>query len=79
MLRADEVIDYRSTNVVERIEGNDRWQGLPVVFDTVGGDVFLQSIDCAAVNGQVVTHTRCKREHRRSWPVAALPERDGPL
>jgi NADPH:quinone reductase-like Zn-dependent oxidoreductase len=28
---------------------------LPVVFDTVGGDVFLQSIDCASVNGQVVT------------------------
>jgi NADPH2:quinone reductase len=55
VLGADEVIDYRSTNVVERINEMTRGKGLPVVFDTVGGEVFLQSIDCAAVNGQVVT------------------------
>ncbi len=55
VLRADEVIDYRSTNVVERVKEMTSGKGLPVVFDTVGGDVFLQSIDCAAVNGQVVT------------------------
>src|SRR3569833_1450549 len=30
-------------------------KGLPVVFDTVGGDVLLQSIDCAAITGLVVT------------------------
>jgi NADPH:quinone reductase len=55
VLRADEVIDYRSTNAVERIKDMTSGKGLPVVLDTVGGDVFLQSIDCAAVNGQVVT------------------------
>jgi len=55
VLRADEVIDYRKTNVVERIKEITDGKGLPVVFDTVGGDVFLQSIDCCAVNGQVVT------------------------
>src|SRR5262245_48925012 len=55
VLKADEVIDYRSTNVVERIKDMTAGKGLPVVFDTVGGEVFLQSIDCAAVNGQVVT------------------------
>jgi NADPH2:quinone reductase len=55
VLRADEVIDYRKSNVVERVKDLTGGQGLPVVFDTVGGDVFLQSIDCAAVNGQVVT------------------------
>jgi NADPH2:quinone reductase len=55
VLRADEVIDYRTTNVVERVNEMTSGKGLPVVFDTVGGEVFLQSIDCAAVNGQVVT------------------------
>lgn len=55
MLRADEVIDYRSTNVVERVKELTGGKGAPVIFDTVGGDVFLQSLDAAAVNGQVVT------------------------
>jgi NADPH:quinone reductase len=55
VLHADEVIDYRKTNVVERIKEMTAGQGLPVTFDTVGGEVFLQSIDCTAVNGQVVT------------------------
>jgi NADPH:quinone reductase len=55
VLRADEVIDYRKTNVVERVKEITGGHGLPVVFDTVGGEVFLQSIDCAAINGQVVT------------------------
>jgi NADPH2:quinone reductase len=54
-LGADEVIDYRKTNVVERIKELTGGKGLPVIFDTVGGEVFLQSIDCAAVNGHVVT------------------------
>jgi NADPH2:quinone reductase len=55
VLRADEVIDYRNTNVVERVKALTGGQGVPVTVDTVGGDVFLQSLDCAAVNGQVVT------------------------
>jgi len=55
VLRADEVLDYRSINVVERVKALTDGKGVPVAFDTVGGDVLLQSIDCAAVNGQVVT------------------------
>ena len=55
VLRADEVIDYRNTNVVERVKALTDGKGVPVTFDTVGGDVFLQSLDCMAVNGQVVT------------------------
>ena len=55
VLHADEVIDYRTTSVVERVKEITAGNGLPVIFDTVGGDVFLQSIDCCAVNGQVVT------------------------
>jgi len=55
VLKADEVIDYRSTHVVERVNEMTGGKGVPVVFDTVGGEVFLQSIDCASVNGNVVT------------------------
>ncbi len=55
VLRADEVIDYRKTSVVERVKALTGGKGVAVAFDTVGGDGFLQSIDCTAVNGQVVT------------------------
>jgi NADPH2:quinone reductase len=55
VLRADEVIDYRKANVVERVKELTGGKGTPVTFDTVGGDVFLQSIDATAVNGHVVT------------------------
>jgi NADPH2:quinone reductase len=55
VLRADEVIDYRNTNVVERVKELTDGKGVPVAFDTVGGSVFLQCIDCVAVSGQVVT------------------------
>jgi NADPH2:quinone reductase len=55
VLRADEVIDYKRENVVERVRALTGGKGPAVVFDTVGGEVFLQSLDCAAFNGQVVT------------------------
>lgn len=52
---ADEVIDYRTTDVVEYVKSITAGKGLPVVFDTVGGDVFHQSLDCLGFNGQLVT------------------------
>jgi NADPH2:quinone reductase len=55
VLRADEVIDYSRTNVAEHVKAMTGGKGVPVVFDTVGGDVFQQSLDCLAVNGQLVT------------------------
>jgi NADPH2:quinone reductase len=55
VLRADEVIDYSRTNVVEHVKALTGGKGLPVVFDTVGGDVFQQSLDCLGFNGQLVT------------------------
>jgi NADPH:quinone reductase len=55
VLRADEVIDYKRDSVVERIRAATGGKGLPVVIDTVGGDTFVQSLDCVAINGQVVT------------------------
>ena len=55
VLRADEVIDYRNGDVVEKVKSLTGGLGVPVAFDTVGADVFVQCLDCAAVNGHVVT------------------------
>jgi len=55
VLRADEVIDYRSGNVVEALKSLTGGKGVPVALDTVGGDVFVQSLDCLAINGHLVT------------------------
>jgi NADPH2:quinone reductase len=55
VLRADEVIDYRNQDVVEAVKHLTDGRGVPVAFDTVGGDVFVQCLDCVAVNGHVVT------------------------
>jgi NADPH:quinone reductase len=54
-LKADEVIDYKRVDFVERVKELTGGKGVPVVLDTVGGEVFSKSLDCAAVNGQVVT------------------------
>jgi NADPH2:quinone reductase len=54
-LRADVVIDYHKEDVVERVKSLTEGRGVPVAFDTVGGDVFVQCLDCVAVNGHVVT------------------------
>jgi NADPH2:quinone reductase len=53
-LGADVVINYAQENVVERVMAETRNRGCPVVFDTVGGSVLEQCMDCVAVNGRVV-------------------------
>lgn len=55
VLHADEVIDYRRTDFVERTKQLTDGRGVPVVLDTVGGEVFQKSLDCVSVNGQIVT------------------------
>jgi NADPH:quinone reductase len=55
VLHADEVIDYRRTDFVERMRELTHGKGVPVVMDTVGGEVFQKSLDCLSVNGQIVT------------------------
>lgn len=52
---ADEVIDHGQTDFVARVLALSEGRGVPVVLDTVGGDVFRRSIDCVAPLGQVVT------------------------
>ena len=55
VLRADEVIDYRGQDVVQAVQALTAGKGVPVALDTVGGDVFVQCLDCVGVNGHVVT------------------------
>ena len=55
VLRADEVIDYGRENVVEKVKALTGGRGVPVAFDTVGADVFVQCLDSIAINGHVVT------------------------
>ena len=55
VLHADDVIDYRQVDFVERTKQLTNGKGVPVVIDTVGGEVFQKSLDCLAVNGQIVT------------------------
>ena len=54
-LQAHEVIDYRNTDFSERVRELTQGKGAPVILDTVGGEVFAKSLDCAAVNAQIVT------------------------
>ena len=54
-LKADEVIDYRTTDFAERVMEIYQGKGCPVIMDFVGGEVFEKSMDCIAVNGQLVT------------------------
>jgi len=49
------VIDYRRTDFAERTRELTHGRGVPVIIDTVGGDVFQKSLDCVSVNGQIVT------------------------
>jgi NADPH:quinone reductase len=55
VLHADEVIDYRRTDFAERTRELTHGRGVPLIIDTVGGDVFQKSLDCVSVNGQIVT------------------------
>ena len=42
----DHVIDYRREDFVARVKEITNGQGLPVVYDGVGKDTFLRSLDC---------------------------------
>ena len=52
-LGAHEVINYQQTDVVDRVRELTAGRMCPVVFDTVGGEVFEQSMDCVAVSGRL--------------------------
>lgn len=54
-LGADEVINYRETDVVEAVMALTEGRGVDVAFDTLGPAVFNQSLSAVAHYGQLVT------------------------
>lgn len=54
-LGAEKIIHYREQDFVEEIMDWTDGQGVDVVLDSLGGDIFRQSLAAARVYGQVVT------------------------
>ena len=51
---ADDLIDYRTEDIRERVKSLTGGQGADVVFDPVGGDVFDASLRCIAWGGRLL-------------------------
>ena len=49
------VIDYTSENIAERVREITDGAGVPVVYDGVGADTFIASLDCLAPRGLMVS------------------------
>ncbi|HWA41997.1 MAG TPA: quinone oxidoreductase [Hypericibacter adhaerens] len=49
------VINYRTENFVARVKEITGGKGVPVVYDGVGKDVFMASLDCLSLRGMMVT------------------------
>lgn len=50
------VINYNKENFVERVKELTAGKGVPVVYDSIGNDTFLQSLDCLAPLGMMVSY-----------------------
>lgn len=51
---ADEIINYRNENFRDRVLELTDNEGVNVVYDPVGGDVFMQSLRCMAPEGRII-------------------------
>ena len=51
---ADEAIDYRTEDFVERVMALTDGRGADVIYDSVGGDITNQSLKCIAWNGRLI-------------------------
>jgi NADPH:quinone reductase len=54
-LGADYCIDYTQTDFVQATLDWTNGEGVDVVFDTVGGDIFCRSLSCLRIYGKIVT------------------------
>jgi NADPH2:quinone reductase len=52
---ADHCINYRKENFVERVKALTGGKGVPVVYDSVGKDTFMGSLDCLQPRGMMVS------------------------
>ncbi len=66
-LGADEIIDYKTQDVVQATLTHTNGQGAHAVLDYVGGTAFEQSLDCVRPAGNIVTIV--------GDPCAAIPEK----
>ncbi len=51
----DHVINYKTENFVERVKEITGGKGVPVVYDSVGKDTFMGSLDCLSPRGMMVS------------------------
>ncbi len=51
---ADVLIDYRKEDFVARVKEETGGKGADVIYDSVGGDIFDQSLKCIAWNGRLL-------------------------
>ncbi|OGS90446.1 MAG: alcohol dehydrogenase [Gallionellales bacterium GWA2_60_18] len=54
-LGAEKIVDYHAQDFVQEVLDWTESKGADVVFDTVGGDTFLRSLDAARIGGKVVS------------------------
>jgi len=54
-LGAEKIINYREQNFVQETLNWTDGSGVDVIFDTVGGDTFLRSLNAARIGGKVVS------------------------
>jgi NADPH2:quinone reductase len=52
----DYTINYSKENFVERTRELTNGKGVPVVYDSIGKDTFMQSLDCLSPRGMMVTY-----------------------
>jgi NADPH2:quinone reductase len=52
----DYTINYNKENFVERTRELTNGKGVPVVYDSIGKDTFMQSLDCLSPRGMMVTY-----------------------
>jgi NADPH:quinone reductase len=55
-LGADEVILYRQVEIAQEVRRLTDGKGVPVVYDSVGKDTFMASLDCLAPRGYMVLY-----------------------
>lgn len=49
------VINYKTENFVERVKELTGGKGVPVVYDSIGKDTFIGSLDCLSPRGMMVS------------------------
>lgn len=54
-LGAEKIIRYKKQNFVDEVMSWTDKQGVDIVFDTVGGDTFIKSLQAAKIGGKVVS------------------------